>query len=233
MSAGWRSGAEVLHGVSVAVAEHEIVSILGSNGAGKSTLLSVIAGLLSPWAGSVHFEGELISGLPAHTLVGRGLVMVPSGRKVFARQTVTDNLLMGATPYRGDRVRVRRNLESTLVRFPSLMAKRREKAAQLSGGEQQLLCLARGLMARPRLLMLDEPTMGLQPSALSGIFELIRELRDEGTTVLMVEKHASAAAEISDRLLVMELGSVVLSGPSSEVISDERVVGAYLGSSAP
>ncbi|MFY9586200.1 MAG: ABC transporter ATP-binding protein [Actinomycetota bacterium] len=220
---------DVVHGVSLAVREHEIVTILGSNGAGKTTLVGAIAGLVPHVRGSVRFQGEELTGLPAHAIVARGVVEVPTGREVFPDQTVSENLLLGAHAYRSDRARVQRNLADMLERFPVLGRRRGQAAGTLSGGEQQILSIARGLMGRPRLMILDEPSMGLAPILVTQVFELLREIWRDGTTLLLIEKLANLAISFSHRLYVLELGALVLEGTASELAGDTRVEEAYLG----
>ena len=230
LTIGYRRGVPVLHSVDLDVNEHEVVCILGSNGAGKSTLIRTIAGLLMPWQGTITFAGEDITGLMAHDVVTRGLVCVPSGRRVFSELSVIDNLRVGAHVYARDRRRVERNVKLTLERFEVLGTKASMSASQLSGGEQQLLSIARGLMSRPKLIMLDEPSMGLDPKGVAAVFETVKSLRDEGTTVLMIEKLANLAIDLADRLFVMELGNVVLHGDTDRISQDPRIKQAYLGS---
>ncbi len=220
---------EVVRGVSFAVREHEIVTILGSNGAGKTTLVSAIVGLVPHVRGSIRFQGEELIGLSPHAVVGRGIVEVPTGREVFPDQTVAENLLLGAHAYRTDRARVHRNLGDMLERFPILGRRRDQAAGTLSGGEQQILSIARGLMGRPRLMILDEPSMGLAPVLVTEVFELLREIWREGTTLLLIEKLAHLAISFSHRLCVLELGSIVLEGTAAELAGDPRVEDAYLG----
>ena len=220
---------DVLHGVSIDVREHEIVTILGSNGAGKTTLVAAILGLVPHVRGRVYFQGEDITALPPHDVVARGIIEVPTGREVFPDQTVEENLLLGAHAYRRDRARVRRNVERMKERFPVLGTRSKQLAGTLSGGEQQILSIARGLMGRPRLMILDEPSMGLAPIIVNQVFELLREIWLEGTTLLLVEKLARLATSISHRLYVLELGSVTVAGPASEIAGDPRVEEAYLG----
>ena len=220
---------EVLHGVSVEVREHEIVTILGSNGAGKTTLVAAVMGLVPHVRGSIRFQGEDIAALPSHRIVARGVIEVPTGREVFPDQTVAENLLLGAHAYRSDRARTRRNLADMLERFPVLGRRRSQPAGTLSGGEQQILAIARGLMGRPRLMILDEPSMGLAPKVVSMVFDLLREIWREGTTLLLVEKLAHLAISFSHRLYVLELGSVALEGSAAELAGDPRVEEAYLG----
>jgi branched-chain amino acid transport system ATP-binding protein len=220
---------DVLHGVSVEVREHEIVTILGSNGAGKTTLVAAILGLVPHVRGRIRFQTEDITALPTHAVVARGIVEVPTGREVFPDQTVEENLLLGAHAYRRDRARVRRNVASMKERFPVLSRRAGQLAGTLSGGEQQILSIARGLMGRPRLMILDEPSMGLAPIVVGQVFDLLKEIWREGTTLLLVEKLARLATSISHRLYVLELGSVTVEGPAAQVAGDPRVEDAYLG----
>ncbi|MEX2557515.1 MAG: ABC transporter ATP-binding protein [Actinomycetota bacterium] len=220
---------EVLHGVSIEVREHEVVTVLGSNGAGKTTLVAAVMGLVPHVRGRIRFQGEDITALPPHAVVGRGIIEVPTGREVFPDQTVEENLLLGAHSYRRDRARMRRNLEDMKQRFPVLGRRAGQLAGTLSGGEQQILSIARGLMGRPRLMILDEPSMGLAPIVVGQVFELLRELWREGTTLLLIEKLARLATSISHRLYVLELGSLTLEGSAAELAGDPRVEEAYLG----
>jgi branched-chain amino acid transport system ATP-binding protein len=220
---------EVLHGISIEVREHEIVTVLGSNGAGKTTLVAAVMGLVPHVRGRIRFQGEDITALPPHAVVDRGIIEVPTGREVFPDQTVEENLLLGAHSYRRDRARMRRNLEDMKQRFPVLGRRAGQLAGTLSGGEQQILSIARGLMGRPRLMILDEPSMGLAPIVVGQVFELLRELWREGTTLLLIEKLARLATSISHRLYVLELGSLTLEGSAAELADDPRVEEAYLG----
>jgi branched-chain amino acid transport system ATP-binding protein len=229
LHASYDGATEVLHGVSIEVREHEIVTILGSNGAGKTTLVAAISGLVPYVRGTVRFQGEDLTNLPPHTIVGRGIVEVPTGREVFPDQTVTENLLLGAHAFRSDRARVRRNLNDMLARFEVLGRRRDQLAGSLSGGEQQILSIARGLMGRPRLMILDEPSMGLAPILIAQVFDLLKEIWREGTTLLLIEKLAHLAISFSHRLYVLELGSLVLEGTATELAGDPRVEEAYLG----
>lgn len=229
LSASYDGAIEVLHGVSIDVREHEIVTLLGSNGAGKTTVANAVCGLVPHVRGRIAFMGEEISGLSPHEIVARGIVQVPTGREVFPDQTVRENLLLGAHAYRKDRRRVRLNLDSMYERFPVLAERRRQPAGTLSGGEQQVLSIARGLMGRPRLMILDEPSMGLAPKMVSRVFEIAREIWQEGTTMLLVEKLARLITTFSHRIYVLELGSVVVEGAAAELAGDPRVEEAYLG----
>jgi len=229
LHASYDGAIEVLHGVSLEVHEHEIVTILGSNGAGKTTLVASILGLVPYVRGRVRFRTEDITALPAHQIVARGIVEVPTGREVFPDQTVTENLLLGAHSYRRDRARVRRNLTDMTERFPVLGQRRDHLAGTLSGGEQQILSIARGLMGRPALMILDEPSMGLAPILITQVFELLKQIWADGTTLLLIEKLAHLAISFSHRLYVLELGSVAVAGTAAELAGDVRVEEAYLG----
>lgn len=229
LRASYGGSIEVLHGIDLRVDEHEIVTILGSNGAGKTTVANAVSGLVPHVGGRIRFGGEEIAGLPPHEVAARGIVHVPSGREVFPDQTVEENLLLGAHTYRGERERVRRNLDSMLERFPALAKRRRQPAGTLSGGEQQVLSIARGLMARPRLMILDEPSMGLAPKMVTAVFDIVREIWREGTTLLLVEKLARLVTAFSHRIYVMELGEVVVEGAAADLAGDPRVEEAYLG----
>jgi len=233
ITAGYRNGVDVLREAGLDVREHETVAILGSNGAGKSTLLSAIAGLLTPSSGTVEFAGENITGMPAHLLCERGIVLVSSGRMVFPDQTVEDNLAVGAHIHRRDRSRSARLMQAAFERFDVLASNRRQLAGRLSGGQQQILVIARGLMAKPKLLMLDEPCMGLDPAGIDAVFETIGKLREEGVAMLIVEKIARLAESLADRLAVMEMGRIVLFGDTARVATDSRVEEAYLGKVKP
>ncbi len=229
LTTGYRRDAPVVHDAVLEVGEHEIVSVLGSNGAGKTTLLRAVSGLLRHSTGSVRFLGEEILGFPPHELVRRGLVQVPSGRELAPSLSVRDTLLLGAHPYRRDRRRVRLMLDDLFERVPALADRARRPAGSLSGGQRQVLLIARGLMSRPRLLLLDEASAGLAPRTVRGLFSLVRSLWREGVTFLMVEKAARAALEVSDRAYVMELGRIVAAGSAEDIAADPRLVAAYLG----
>jgi branched-chain amino acid transport system ATP-binding protein len=220
---------EVLHGVSIEVHEHEIVTILGSNGAGKTTLVDAVMGLVPFVRGRIRFQGEEVLALPSHRIVARGVVEVPTGREVFPDQTVEENLLLGAHAYRSDRTRVRRNVASMLERFPVLGRTADRPAGTLSGGEQQVLSIARGLMGRPKLMILDEPSMGLAPKVVAEVFAILGEIWREGTALLLIEKLAHLAISFSHRLYVLELGRLTLEGEASALAGDPRVEDAYLG----
>ncbi len=221
----------VLRGVSVHVAPREIVCIIGANGAGKSTFLKTVAGVLAPRSGQIEFDGQRLDGLPAHRVVGRGCVLVPEGRLVFAPLSVADNLMLGGyTQYRRHRASVVADrLARVFALFPVLAERRRQLAGTLSGGEQQMLAIGRALMADPRLIMLDEPSMGLAPLVMKSILSTIAALREGGVTVLLVEQNSRAALGIADRGYVMETGSIVLEGTAQELLDNNEVQRAYLG----
>ena len=221
-------GINAVKGIDLAVARGELVTLIGANGAGKTTTLKALAGLLAPAGGRVTYEGADITGVPAHALVGRGLALVPEGRGVFPRLTIEENLLMGAYRRR-DTADIRNDVARGYALFPRLKERRSQLAGTLSGGEQQMLAIARALMSRPRLLLLDEPSMGLAPIMVQKIFETIRQVSAEGTTLLLVEQNAKVALEISDRGYVMESGRIVLSGPARDLLGNEQVRHAYLG----
>jgi branched-chain amino acid transport system ATP-binding protein len=217
-----------LHDVSLTVNKGEVVTLIGANGAGKSTTLRAITGLLAPKSGRVTFEGNEITGIPAHTLVAKGISMSPEGRGVFANLTVLENLEMGAYLVT-DKAAVQRNLDRGFALFPRLAERRKQRAGTLSGGEQQMLAMARALMSQPKLLLLDEPSLGLAPIVCRTIFETIDEIKAEGTTVLLVEQNANAALKHSDRGYVLETGHVILEGSAASIAGDPRVREAYLG----
>jgi branched-chain amino acid transport system ATP-binding protein len=217
-----------VRGVSLEVAGGEVVALIGANGAGKTTTLRTIAGLLRPTSGAIRYEGVSIAGQRPHRLARRGLVLVPEGRGVLSRLTVLENLLLGAAGRR-DRRDVRADLEQVYARFPRLVERQNQLGGTLSGGEQQMLAIGRALMSRPRLLMLDEPSLGLAPLVVRDIFGVVADLKAAGVTILLVEQKARAALEVADRAYVLETGRVALSGPSSELLASERVIRAYLG----
>ena len=216
-----------IKGVSFEVNDGEIVTLIGANGAGKSTTLNTIAGLLHTQTGSVEFLGEKINGVPPHTIVSKGLALVPEGRRVFLQMTVEENLEMGAYTRPGSEVDP--GIAGVYERFPRLKERRRQIAGTLSGGEQQMLAMGRALMSRPKLLMLDEPSMGLAPILVEQIFDIIRELHRSGTTVLLVEQNAQMALSIADRGYVLETGKIVATGTGQELLNDDAVKRAYLG----
>ncbi len=214
-------------GVSFEVGEGEIVTLIGANGAGKSTVLNTVSGLLHPRTGSVCFMDQDLRGVPPHKVVERGLAQVPEGRRIFLQMTVEENLEMGA--YTQPKSSVAPGVADVYKRFPRLEERRSQVAGTLSGGEQQMLAMGRALMSRPRLLMLDEPSMGLAPLLVEQIFEIIRELHAAGTTILLVEQNAQAALSVADRAYVLETGRVSLSGTGAELMASDQVRRAYLG----
>ena len=213
-------------GVSFEVGEGEIVALIGANGAGKSTILKTVSGLLHPRSGNVIFDGKNISHTDAHKLVRHGLAHVPEGRRIFLQMTVQDNLEMGAFTQK-DVSKV--DLERMFTLFPRLKERRKQIAGTLSGGEQQMLAMSRALMSHPKLLMLDEPSMGLAPILVDQIFDIIQELHEAGTTILLVEQNASKALQIADRAYVLETGAITLSGTGAELAVSDEVRKAYLG----
>ncbi|MEM7695512.1 MAG: ABC transporter ATP-binding protein [Pseudomonadota bacterium] len=217
---------EVLHNVDLAVDAGEIVAIVGANGAGKTTLMNVLAGIHPPFAGSITYEGNDITAMPAHVRVASGIVLVPQGRRIFGPLTVEDNLRLGAYRSAADRS----DLTAMEEMFPILAERRGQGAGGLSGGQQQMLAIARALMARPRLLLLDEPSMGLAPLIVEQIFDALRTRhKREGTTIVVVEQNVSAALAFADRGIVMETGRIVAAGPSADLLNDTAVQDAFLG----
>lgn len=214
--------------LNLEVGDGQIVTLIGSNGAGKSTTMHTISGLLKPKTGSILYQGEEIVGVPAHKLVGRGLVQVPEGRHVFSNMTVMENLDMGAY-LRSDKDGIRQDKDRVFDKFPRLKERVGQLAGTLSGGEQQMLAMGRALMSRPKLLLLDEPSMGLAPLLVKEIFSIIKEINKEGVTVLLVEQNANMALSIADRAYVLETGRIVLSGTAAELAASEAVQKAYLG----
>ena len=215
-------------GVSFEVNEGEIVTLIGANGAGKSTILNTISGLLHPKMGSVLFEGHDLKGVAPHKIVERGLAQVPEGRHIFQQMTVEENLQMGA--YTQPNSTIEPGIADVYERFPRLKERRRQIAGTLSGGEQQMLAMGRALMSKPKLLMLDEPSMGLAPILVEQIFEIIKELHGSGTTILLVEQNAQMALSIADRAYVLETGRITMEGKASELLHNDAVRKAYLGS---
>jgi branched-chain amino acid transport system ATP-binding protein len=215
-------------GISLTVYPGEIVTLIGGNGAGKSTTMRTISGLLKPKRGEVHFEGKRISGLKGHEVAQRGISQSPEGRRIFPRMTVTENLELGAF-LRNDRVEIAADMERVFDLFPRLKERLTQKSGTLSGGEQQMLAMGRALMARPRLLLLDEPSMGLAPVLVDVVFETITKVNEQGTTVLLVEQNALAAFNIADHGYVLETGRIILDGPAKELAHNDEVRKAYLG----
>ena len=223
--------ATVLQGVDLEVREGELVALVGSNGAGKSTLLRTISGLVRPLAGSIRFAGRSIAGLAPEVIARSGLLHVPEGRRVFADQTTEDNLLLGAYRRLGkvDRSTLQRDVEDFFRRFPQLAERRHSMAGFLSGGEQQMLAVARALIGQPKLIMLDEPSLGLAPSIVEAVLDILVEQRRQGTTILLVEQLAEAALAIADRGYVMSQGTVVNTGSGRDLLANDDVRRAYLG----
>ena len=220
-------GIKAVKGIALEVRERELVTLIGANGAGKTTTLKALAGLIAPARGRVHYNGRDITGRPAHELVGLGLALVPEGRGVFARLTVDENLAMGAYTRRDAGVAA--DFERIYAIFPRLAERRRQLAGTLSGGEQQMLAIGRALMGRPKLLLLDEPSMGLAPLMVQKIFETIKAVAAEGVTLLLVEQNAKLALEASHRGYVMESGTITLAGSAGDLLTNPEVRRAYLG----
>jgi branched-chain amino acid transport system ATP-binding protein len=215
-----------LKGVSFEVAEGEIVALLGANGAGKTTTQKTVSGMLRPSLGSIVYDGQRIDGIPAHDLIRLGICHVPEGRHVFPRMTVAENLEMGAFRFKSVD---QKDLDHVLELFPRLRERYKQQAGTLSGGEQQMLAIGRGLMGKPRLLLLDEPSMGLAPLVVAQIFDIVHQVNREGVTVLLVEQNAAQALSLAHRGYVLETGEIVLSGTGGELLADDRVRAAYLG----
>jgi branched-chain amino acid transport system ATP-binding protein len=221
-------GIRAVRGVDLNVARGELVCLIGANGAGKSTTLRAICGLVPTASGEMLYEGDSIVGTPSYRLARQGLVMVPEGRGIFGQLTIEENLAMGGY-VRRDGAELRRDTDRVFELFPRLAERRRQAAGTLSGGEQQMLAIGRAIIARPRLLLLDEPSMGLAPLMVERIFEVIRKISAEGVTILLIEQNARLALEVSTRGYVMESGSLILEGPSSQLLGDSKVRAAYLG----
>ncbi|MEN6439863.1 MAG: ABC transporter ATP-binding protein [Syntrophobacter sp.] len=221
-----------LKGVSLHVRQGEIVTLVGANGAGKSTLVNTICGMAKPARGRVEFRGEPIEGLAPENIVRKGIALVPEGRQIFSTMSVEANLLMGGFIHRNNQRQIRDDMDRLYDRFPILRDRYRQLAGTLSGGEQQMLAISRALMSRPQLLILDEPSMGLAPLVIREIFAIIRELKEEGRTILLIEQNARAALKIADRGYVLEIGKVVLQGEGKELLEHREVKRAYLGKGA-
>jgi branched-chain amino acid transport system ATP-binding protein len=219
---------EALKGISLEVFEGEIVTLIGSNGAGKTTTLRSISGIVPPRTGSIYYLGQDITGMPGHAVAGIGIAHSPEGRRIFPRMTVLENLEMGAFT-RKDGAAIRADIERVYDMFPRLKERQKQKAGTMSGGEQQMLAMGRALMAQPKLLLLDEPSLGLAPVIVDKIYEIIREINAQGVTILLVEQNANYALDVSSRGYVLETGTVALSDKSSALRTDERVMAAYLG----
>ena len=216
-----------IKGISFVVNEGEIVTLIGANGAGKSTTLQTVSGLLNSRTGSIEFNGENLAKIPPHIVVRKGLAQVPEGRRIFQQMSVEENLEMGA--YTRDKSELEGDLEMVYKQFPRLLERRRQIAGTLSGGEQQMLAIGRALMSHPKLLMLDEPSMGLAPILVEQIFDIIRQLNEAGTTILLVEQNAQMALSVAHRAYVMETGKITLSGTGKELAESDQVRKAYLG----
>ena len=221
-------GIKAVKGIDLTVDRGELVCLIGANGAGKTTTLKAICGLVPTRGGTVRYEGRPITGTPSYRLVERGLAMVPEGRGIFRQLTVAENLAMGAF-VRKDRGAVRNDLAHVFELFPRLSERRSQPGGTLSGGEQQMLAIGRAMMSRPKLLLLDEPSMGLAPLLVQKIFETVRKISVEGVTILLIEQNARLALEIANRAYVMETGTITVSGPAAELLADPKVREAYLG----
>ncbi len=220
---------KAVKGISFSVEQGEIVSLIGANGAGKTTVMHALAGLLPKAGGRVTMDGRDITATPAHTLVSYGMAQVPEGRRIFGEQTVLENLKLGYYSVKGSRREMEERLEEMYTHFPILKDRRNQIAGTLSGGEQQMLAMSRALMSAPKLLLLDEPSMGLSPLYVSGVFDMIEEVNRRGTTVLLVEQNAKKALSVSDRAYVLEIGEIVREGSGDALLHDEAVMRAYLG----
>ncbi|MEI7816537.1 MAG: ABC transporter ATP-binding protein [Desulfuromonadales bacterium] len=219
---------KALKSISCCVKKGEIVALIGANGAGKTTILNAISGIVPTLSGSVSFLDETISGIPPHEIVKRGISQVPEGRRVFANMSVLENLEMGAY-IRNDKSAILEEIDQVFTRFPRLLERKKQLAKTLSGGEQQMLAMGRALMSRPKLLLLDEPSMGLAPMLVAQIFSIIQEINASGTTIMLVEQNANMALSIAHRAYVLETGEVVLQGPAAELAAKPEVRKAYLG----
>ena len=224
-------GIQAVKGIDLIVGHGELVCLIGANGAGKTTTLKGITGLQPVKSGSIHYDGEDITGKPAFRLVRRGLSMVPEGRGVFGALSIDENLAMGAYT-RTDQARIREDVDRVFALFPRLKERRKQTAGTLSGGEQQMLAMGRAMMSRPKLLLLDEPSMGLAPLMVQKVFETVLAIAREGVTILLIEQNAKLALEVSTRGYVMESGEITLSGESRQLLSDPKVRAAYLGEAA-
>ena len=219
---------QALKGISFHVNQGEVIALIGANGAGKTTILQTLTGILSPKSGSIVFEGKDLTRTPAHKIVEMGMAHVPEGRRVFADMSVYENLLLGAYT-RKDKAEIAESLTSVYKRFPRLEERKGQRAGTLSGGEQQMLAMGRALMSKPRIILMDEPSMGLSPIFVNEIFDIIREVSESGTTVLLVEQNAKKALSIADRAYVLETGSITMDGKAEDLLNDEAVQKAYLG----
>ena len=216
-----------IKGISFEVNQGEIVTLIGANGAGKSTTLNTVVGLLRPRSGHIEFDGKSIVGFPASKMVSLGMALCPEGRRIFQQMSVRDNLEMGG--YSRPAAEIQESMDDVFTRFPRLKEREKQVAGTLSGGEQQMLAMGRALMSKPKLLMLDEPSMGLAPILVEQIFDIIKELHAAGTTILLVEQNAQMALSIADRAYVLGTGRITMSGPAADVLADDRVRATYLG----
>ena len=219
---------QAIKGISFTVNEGEVIALIGANGAGKTTILHTITGLVAPKHGSIDFEGHNLLKTPAHKIVSLGMAHVPEGRRIFSELTVFENLMMGAYS-RKDNAEITKTLTEVYKRFPRLSERKKQIAGTLSGGEQQMLAMGRALMSKPKIMLLDEPSMGLSPLFVSEIFNIIQEISKNGTTVLLVEQNAKKALSIADRAYVLETGKIVLSGDADEMMNNDSIKKAYLG----
>ena len=219
---------QAIKGISFEVNQGEVIALIGANGAGKTTILHTVTGLLAPKAGSIMFEGQDITKVPAHKIVSMGMAHVPEGRRVFAQLSVYDNLKMGAYT-RKDKNEIEESLEMVYKRFPRLEERKNQMAGTLSGGEQQMLAMGRALMSKPKIILMDEPSMGLSPIFVNEIFDIIQEVSASGTTVLLVEQNAKKALSIADRAYVLETGNIALEGDAKILMNDDSIKKAYLG----
>lgn len=218
----------VVHDVSLNIENGELIALIGANGAGKSTILKTISGLIRPESGQIFFEGEEITKLPSHEIVEKGIIHVPEGRQIFAKMTIEENLRLGAYQQK-DKHLIKEKMELAFSLFPILKQRIRQLAGTLSGGEQQMLAIGRALQGNPKLLLLDEPSMGLSPLMTQQVFDVLQKLKDSGITMLLVEQNAYDALEISDRTYILETGRIIMEGESSKLIEDPKVKEAYLG----
>lgn len=219
---------QALKGISFYLNQGEVIALIGANGAGKSTTLKTISGIMRPREGSITFNGEEITSKPTQDIVKLGIVHVPEGRKIFARMTVMENLFMGAFTV-NDKVQINRDIQEMFERFPRLAERKNQLGGTLSGGEQQMLTIARGLMSRPKLLLLDEPSMGLAPLLVDQIFEIIQTINEQGTSILLVEQNAQMALAVSNRAYVIETGTITIEGDGDDLLKNDSIVRAYLG----
>lgn len=222
-------GLHILHDVNLSVNENEIVVVIGANGAGKSTLMRTIAGLSHPSSGTIEFQETAIEHMPPNLIAGRGISMVPEGRMLFYDMTVLENLEMGATVYHKDKARIQRNLEKVFSLFPVLYENRDRKASTFSGGEQQMISIGRGLMSEPKLLMIDELSLGLAQKVIDMLLKIVKQLNEQGISILMVEQNVKQALQIADRAYVIDNGSITMSGSGASLINDDHVRKAYMG----